>query len=133
MEIIRQGIWDRITYENDMIPSISALWRHWQRTCWVVEYWKHADNNTMIMEDLPNNGWRYEGAELVVDWDSQENARDVQERVDLLTKGCKCRTGCTTLRCSCQKSGSTCSVGCECVNCNNLENKKERDNTNSPR
>jgi hypothetical protein len=132
IETIRQGIWDRITYETDMIPSISALWRHWQRTCWVMGYWNQAAKNVMTMEDLHNNGWKYDGAELVVEWDSEENSRDVRERVDLLTKGCKCRTGCTTLRCSCRKSGGTCSVGCECINCKNLDKRNEKEtNTTS--
>ena len=67
-----QGIWDRITYENDMIPSTGSEHAGW---------W-NADKSIMTMEDLHNNGWRYE-TELVVDWDSQENVRDVQERVDL--------------------------------------------------
>ena len=33
---IRQNIWDRITFENEMIPSHEALWHHWRRSCWVI-------------------------------------------------------------------------------------------------
>ena len=106
IQTIRQEIWDSITYENDMIPSTSALWRHWQRTCWAMCYWNQADNN-MTTEELNNNGWKYEREELIVNWDSEENTKEVQERVDLFTKGCKCRTGCNTHRCSCRKSGTT--------------------------
>ncbi|CAC5355428.1 LIN54 [Mytilus coruscus] len=37
------------------------------------------------------------------------------------TKGCSCKSGCTTLRCSCKKSANKyCSPGCKCVNCVNL-------------
>ena len=79
IQTIRQGIWDCITYENDMIPSTSALWRHWQRTRWVMRYWNQADNNNMTTEELNNNGWKYEREGLIVDWDSEENTKEVQE------------------------------------------------------
>ena len=36
-------------------------------------------------------------------------------------KGCACKTGCLTNRCSCRKSLSgTCGPGCKCTNCSNL-------------
>ena len=38
MEEIRQHIWVRITYEAEMVPTTEALWRHWQRSCWVNHY-----------------------------------------------------------------------------------------------
>ncbi len=36
LEHIRQKIWDRIMFEDDMIPSVGALKRHWKRSCWVL-------------------------------------------------------------------------------------------------
>ena len=61
-----------------------------------------ADKNTMTIEEPQDHGWKYKGDELIVEWDSEENTSRVQERVQLLTRGCKCCTGCTTHRCSCR-------------------------------
>jgi len=33
-------------------------------------------------------------------------------------KGCSCKKGCTTMRCSCVKKGSPCGPGCNCRDCN---------------
>ena len=35
---------------------------------------------------------------------------------------CKCKTGCSSMRCKCQKSGFTSTEMCDCVECENLEN-----------
>jgi len=41
--------------------------------------------------------------------------------VNWYNKGCACKTGCLTNRCSCRKSLSgTCGPGCKCTNCSNL-------------
>ena len=52
-------------------------------------------------------------------WDSQENLLQVQKTVEYLTKGCKCKTGCSTLRCKCKKESLQCGPSCHCVNCKN--------------
>ena len=36
LDDIRQNIWDRTLFENYMIPSTDALYRHWKRGCWVI-------------------------------------------------------------------------------------------------
>ena len=51
-----------------------------------------------------------------------ENKKAVAERVGLLTKGCRCITGCLTGRCGCRRKGKKCSEGCECLHCINLPN-----------
>lgn len=38
----------------------------------------------MTIEELQDHGWKYQGTELLVEWDSEENTRKVQECVDLL-------------------------------------------------
>ena len=43
----------------------------------------------------------------------------------LLTKGCHCKTGCTTGRCGCRKKGQNCTEGCSCLHCSNLPNSQE--------
>ena len=44
----------------------------------------------------------------------------MNERVLLLTKVCKCNTGCVTGRCGCRKKGQSCAEGCSCLHCSNL-------------
>ena len=52
-------------------------------------------------------------------WDSEENTKRVEQTVQYLTKGCKCKTGCVTKRCKCQKGQLLCGPSCQCTNCTN--------------
>ena len=122
---IRQNIWDRITFENEIIPSTDALWRHWKRSCWIIDMWRQADKNNMVLQPLNSHGWTIDDGHLTIDWDSMENIKAIQDRVSLLTKGCKCKTGCTTARCGCKKKRMNCSAGCMCTNCSNLPENEE--------
>ncbi len=47
LEDIRESVWARINFENEMLPSVDALLRHWKRTCWIVDMWGQADKNIM--------------------------------------------------------------------------------------
>ena len=125
LDDIRQNIWDRITFETEMIPSIEALWRHWKRCCWVLDMWRQADSNAMHLADLASWGWKVENELLSIDWDSDDNQSLVRERVQLLTKGCKCKSGCATGRCGCRRKGKHCAEGCSCLHCSNLPGCKQ--------
>lgn len=120
LEDIRQNIWARVSFESDMIPSDDALWRHWKRSCWVVDLWKQADKNCMIIKPVTEHGWQIRDSNLTFDWDSSTNIDAVRQRVSVLTKGCRCVTGCSTARCGCKKKSQLCSEGCDCSNCVNL-------------
>ena len=120
LEDIRQNTWDRITFETEMIPSIEALQRHWKRSCWVTDMWGQADRNTMELAELTSWGWKVNNEQLSIDWDSSENLSTIKERVQLLTKGCKCKSGCGTSRCGCRRKGHHCSEGCVCQHCCNF-------------
>ncbi len=125
LDDIRQNIWYRVKFENEMIPSDEALRLHWRRTCWVVDMWSQATRNTMILEPITDHGWTVQNNQLSVVWDSQQNMAAIRERVNSLLKGCKCVTGCVTRRCSCQKNQTKWSVGCECTNCCNIDQEGE--------
>ncbi len=116
LDNIRQNIWDRVKFENEMIPSDDALLLHWKRSCWVLHMWQQSDQPIMTLE---NYGWGIIGNELTIKWDTATNVQAVRDRVDSLLKGCKCSTGCLTGRCGCKKKGKHCSIGCECLNCGN--------------
>ena len=120
---IRDNIWCRTKFENQMIPSTEALFLHWKRSCWVLHniMWNQADKNTITLPGMEQFGWKITDNELTIVWDTEENIRNIQMRVDAILKGCKCTTGCTTARCGCRKKGSLCSEGCDCVNCKNMD------------
>lgn len=120
IENIRLTISDRCPFENLMIPSVEALYRHWKRTCWVIDMWGQSDKNYMQLRDIGTCGWRVVNNTLTVEWDSEENISAVETRVASLLKGCKCKSGCHTKRCGCKGKGKECYIGCECINCSNL-------------
>ena len=37
----------------------------------------------------------------------------------MVLNGCKCKTGCSTRRCKCNKSSKRCGPGCRCIGCSN--------------
>lgn len=57
-DFLRERIWSKIQYEEEMIPSVDALKRHWMRSCWVVSVWKQATENHITCPSLENNGWK---------------------------------------------------------------------------
>ena len=117
---IRTTVWERIESEDELPPSVEALWRHWLRTCWVSHYWSLATQNRYNILDVTLFGWKLVNGVIEVDWDDPQNVSRVRERVQLLLHGCGCKKGCTTRRCSCVKSGKKCGPGCTCCNCANV-------------
>ncbi len=85
VEDIRQNIWDRVTYENEIIPSTDALWRYWKRSCWVLHMWSQANQNEMHVKPLQEYGWRLTEGNLAIEWDSTDNIQAIHKRVQQLT------------------------------------------------
>ena len=121
---IREAVWNRIQFEDELPPSFESLWRHWQRTCWVSNMWSQATKNQMVLLDLTQCGWKIVDDKLEIDWESDENLSAVRERVGLLFRGCSCSSvkACSTRRCGCVKKGCKCGPGCRCKNCSNVPN-----------
>ena len=42
LDHLRRTIWDRISTENESIPSSEALQYHWLRSCWVIHMWQQS-------------------------------------------------------------------------------------------
>ena len=104
-----------------MVPSSGALFRHWKRSCWVLDMWQQAEKNQMIPRPLQGNSWKIiDQASLEMDWDSEEHVETVRHRIALLTKECNCKSGCHTAHCGCVKCNGKCGAGCSCQNCCNL-------------
>ena len=110
-----------------MLPSLDALCRHWKCTCLMLDMWCQANQNNMELLPLSIYGWNVHNNTLTIDWDSQANMATVDARVTGLLKGCKCKTGCSSKRCSCRNKGKECSIGCDCINCTNTLTKGNED------
>ena len=79
----------------------------------------------MQLASLHGHGWtRDKDRNLDIYWDTEENRYKVKSRVNLLMKGCSCKSGCGTNRCGCWKNGKTC-PGCRCVNCKNTDESQQ--------
>ncbi len=121
LDLIRQTIWDRISTENESIPSFDALHYHWLRSCWVLHMWQQAECNEMMLASLNGNGWIVGHQSIEILWDTAENIQSVRQNVKLLMNGCGCKSGCRTGRCGCKKSSRLCGAGCRCTNCQNTQ------------
>ena len=94
IEAIRETVWSRIQFEDELPPSFDALWRHWLRTCWVSNMWTQATQNHMTLLDLTQHGWKVVEGKLECDWESDENQTAIRERIGLLFRGCSCTSYC---------------------------------------
>ena len=119
LDTIRDTVWERTEFEDDLPPSFEALWRHWLRSCWVSNMWSQATSAHYHLLPLNEYGWRVSDNELSIDWDDPTNIQKVRNTVHLLLKGCSCKKGCKTRRCGCLKEGRKCGPGCTCSNCEN--------------
>lgn len=119
LESICSTIWDRTEFEDELPPSVEALWRHWLQSCWVSHYWGEAMKNCCSLWDVTCFGWKVSDGSLEIDWDDPSNIAKVRDRVKLLLRGCSCKKGCDTRRYSCLKAGKKCGPGCRCCNCKN--------------
>ena len=120
LNCIRSTVWENIEFEDELPPSWEALWRHWLRSCWVSHFWSQASSNSYYTLPLNDNGWKVTEGCLEIDWDDDQNSEQVKENVRLLLRGCGCKKGCNTKRCSCCKAGRKCGPGCRCSHCENV-------------
>lgn len=72
---------------------------------------------------LSEFGWMREDEELQVKWEVSENTEKAKASLEFILNGCKCKTICSTKRCSCRKTNRVCRPSCECLNCTNTTRK----------
>ena len=120
---IRSIVSDRISSEEERMPTITSMWRHWLRSCWVVNMWQCSTHENPYA-DLPKPescGWmKSSSGHYSVDWECPAVMSKVQDTIDFLTKGCGCKKGCTSQQCGCRKRGTCCGPSCHCLNCSNI-------------
>ena len=120
---IRGIVSDRITSEEERMPSHTSMWRHWLRSCWVARMWQNSSEADLFhMVPKPeNSGWKLEDdGSYSFDWECPQLQQRIENTITFLIKGCSCKRGCLSLRCGCKKKGSHCGPGCQCQSCKNL-------------
>jgi len=56
LDSIRQTIWYRTKFENEMTASDDTLMLHWKRSCWILHMWSQADQNEMLLLPMTSYG-----------------------------------------------------------------------------
>lgn len=110
--------------EDQRPPTLTALERHWKRSCWIKHMWENSSKPDQYNGLAPpeSQGWMKDSVgKYTVDWEAEEVLQRIQATLDFLNKGCSCKTGCKTRRCSCRKNERSCGAGCECRECTNKQ------------
>ena len=97
--IIRAIVSDRITTEQDRMPSHTSMLRHWFHSCCIAGMWFNFTEED-IQQELPAPelcGWKKnENRTYEYDWECQMVQRHVQDTINFLTIGCGCKKRCQT-------------------------------------
>jgi len=90
---IRSIVSDRITSEEDRMPSRTSMWRHWLRSCWVAQLYQsaHEQDPFALLPPPEQSGWKIQNSEYSVDWECPQLQKQIQETIDFLMKGCSCK------------------------------------------
>jgi hypothetical protein len=122
VDALRNQTWTASAGEEGNIPSLGALFFHFMRGVLVLRIWDSACTGWMSIPDIESFGYkrneRTGALELVYDFEVQ--IKRIEAQVELVLKGCGCKTCCESRRCKCQKVGERCSVACRCVGCKNV-------------
>ena len=114
----------RVYAEDQRPPTITALQRHWIRSCWIKGMWENSCKSDLYdaLEAPETQGWlKLNEISYCIDWEANDVAEKIQATLDFLSKGCSCKTGCQTRKCGCKKASRSCGAGCECQNCQNMQ------------
>ena len=112
-------------YEDELLPSNTALQYHWLRSCWVSTVWSLCTTPQFQYPDLVSHGYvvTFDNNVPIIEimWDSEENMTEIRNNVAFLTRGCACKKNkCVNKRCKCRKNGKLCGPGCRCNDCSNV-------------
>ena len=76
---------------------------------------------------LVEYGWKRENGILAVVWEIPENVEKAKASLNFVMSGCKCKTGCSTRRCSCKSKDRICGPSCQFINCTNNAQTRDTD------
>ena len=87
LQSIREVVSERITSEEERVPTYTSLWRHWLRTCWCLQLW-HASSQEDMYKDLPppeTSGWlQLSDGSYIIDWEDKGVQGEIQSTIDYL-------------------------------------------------
>ena len=70
---IHKVVGGRILNEEDRVPSITALWRHWLRSCWTSQLWHNSSVDVYTSLPIPEeSGWNESHDGYTFDWEAPE-------------------------------------------------------------
>ena len=125
LDIIREKV--RVSYEDQIPPSVTALKLHWLRSCLVSQMYDQATENTISLPSFCSYGYKINiEKNLVPQWEKESHMLSVQSHVNWLLRGCKCKKGCIKQNCRCKKANQKCGPGCSCTNCQNCSQYKDK-------
>ena len=81
----------------------------------------HLDDLYSSLPPPQTHGWVVlSDGVFSIDWEAPEVQEKIYENIQILTKGCHCKTGCKSKVCGCRKKSRYCGPGCDCHSCTNL-------------
>lgn len=109
---------------RDLPPTYGQLKQHANRANYQAAIWKRACLSHISPPTPTDSGWVKDGEDLRILWTEEEIAPP-----DILKSTfCRCKTNCSTERCSCRKSRLICTDLCACQDCiNAMEDSTEED------
>lgn len=81
LDVLGHAIWDRIIFEDQLLPSIDAVKRHYLRAKWFISYWKQSLHNNIHLPPILTHGWKLMVERLQVDWEGETNACAIRDYV----------------------------------------------------
>ena len=73
LQEIRRLVSNRITTEEERVPSVTSLWRHWLRSSWIYQMWQCSHHCDMYSSLSPpeDSGWTIcEDGKYTIDWEA---------------------------------------------------------------
>lgn len=106
-------------------PTCDSLLRHIERVNYQAGVWCQSLLPQMTLPSPIGNGWQFSNGDIDIVWMTRPPAPDsLLDFVD-----CHCKTGCSSMRCSCRKANLVCTDLCSCVNCENTSGECDEDNS----
>ena len=91
-------------------PTCDSLIQHIYRANFQAASWYQCLSPEVDLPSPVGNGWTLDNNELEITWMTRPPAECVE---------CKCKTGCSTMRCSCKKTDLKCTDLCSFCDCQN--------------
>ena len=107
---IRQIIGDRITKEEERMPSYTSMWRHWLRSCWVAQMWQNSSKEDLfhMLPKPESSGWKVQDdGTYTVDWECPTTQKEIEETINFLTRVAHIKLAASLIGVDAERRGTT--------------------------